>query len=78
MRSTFSDGAKQAVIGAVGNGSESFLGPGTRDLDARWVGGWVDGRGGGIADGEGDGCLIGIFELFTVNGECGVKGVAAA
>lgn len=62
------------MIGAVGNSSESFLEPGTRGLDARWVGGCVDGRGGGIVDGVGDNCLFGIFELLTGNGECGVKG----
>jgi hypothetical protein len=31
------------------------------------VGGWVDGRGGGITDGVGEGCLFGRFELLTVS-----------
>jgi hypothetical protein len=76
IRNRFSDGVRQVMIGAAGNGSElSFLAPEARDLDVRLdVGGWVDGRGGGITDGVGEGCLFGRFELLTVKGECGVKG----
>jgi len=64
------------MIGAVGNGSElCFLAPEARDLDVRLdVGGWVDGRRGGITDGVGEGCLFGRFELLTAKGGCGVKG----
>jgi hypothetical protein len=73
VRNRFSDGVRQAVMGATGNGSGlSFLTPGARDLDARWVMcGWFDGRGGGggITDGVGEGGLFGTFVLLTVNGE---------
>lgn len=78
IRNRFSDGVRQVMIGAAGDGSElSFLALEARNLDVRLdvdVGGWVDGRGGGITDGVGEGCLFGTFELLTVKGECGVKG----
>jgi hypothetical protein len=64
----------------MGNGSElSFLAPEARDLDGRWPAyGWLDWRAGGTADGVGDVCLLGTFEMLTVKGECGVKGVGTA
>lgn len=81
VRNIFSEGVRHAVIGGLmGNDSGlSFLAPKARDLDERWLAyGWLDWRAGGTADGVGDACLLGTFDMLTVKGECGVKGAGTA